>query len=64
MIPFSFILKWCIFVLVFTNVAATGDGGVYWEGLGEEPVQPVTSWKGQLWDECMLCFENYIKWIK
>lgn len=46
---------------MFTNVAATGDGGVYWEGLGEEPVQPVTSWKGQLWDECMLCFENYIK---
>jgi len=36
---------------VFTNVAATGDGGVYWEGMGEEPVQPVTSWKGQLWDD-------------
>jgi len=44
-------LKSCMKNTVFTNVAATGDGGVYWEGLGEEPVQPVTSWKGQLWDE-------------
>lgn len=34
---------------VFTNVAETGDGGVYWEGMGEEPVQPVTSWLNEPW---------------
>ena len=32
---------------VFTNVAETADGDVYWEGLeGEAPAGPITSWLG------------------
>jgi len=42
-------LKACMSNTVFTNVAETGDGGVYWEGMGEEPVQPVTSWLNEPW---------------
>ncbi|XP_030024153.2 phosphoenolpyruvate carboxykinase [GTP] isoform X1 [Manduca sexta] len=34
---------------VFTNVAETGDGGVWWEGMGPAP-ENVTDWKGQPWD--------------
>ncbi|NXJ71605.1 PCKGC protein, partial [Rostratula benghalensis] len=36
---------------IFTNVAATSDGGVYWEGL-DEPLMPgvtLTSWKNKNW---------------
>ncbi|XP_078062773.1 phosphoenolpyruvate carboxykinase [GTP], mitochondrial-like [Mustelus asterias] len=36
---------------VFTNVGATSDGGVYWEGI-DEPLAPgvrVTSWTGKEW---------------
>uniref|UniRef100_UPI00398EA650 phosphoenolpyruvate carboxykinase [GTP], mitochondrial-like n=1 Tax=Pristiophorus japonicus TaxID=55135 RepID=UPI00398EA650 len=36
---------------VFTNVASTSEGGVYWEGI-EEPLPPgvtVTSWTGKPW---------------
>ena len=35
---------------VFTNVAKTSDGGVYWEGIDEDHVDPnasITSWKNQ-----------------
>lgn len=42
-------MKACSANTVFTNVAETGDGGVYWEGIGEEPVYPVTSWLGKDW---------------
>ncbi|XP_067833790.1 phosphoenolpyruvate carboxykinase [GTP], mitochondrial-like, partial [Heptranchias perlo] len=38
---------------VFTNVASTSDGGVYWEGINE-PLLPgvkVTSWTGKEWKE-------------
>lgn len=37
---------------MFTNVAMTSDGGVYWEGLDDEMVshgQHLTSWKGKDW---------------
>lgn len=36
---------------IFTNVAETSDGGVYWEGI-DEPLPPgvtLTSWKNKDW---------------
>ncbi|KAM4842281.1 phosphoenolpyruvate carboxykinase, cytosolic [GTP] [Thomomys bottae] len=36
---------------IFTNVAETSDGGVYWEGM-DEPLAPgvtITSWKNREW---------------
>jgi phosphoenolpyruvate carboxykinase (GTP) len=36
---------------IFTNVACTTDGRVYWEGLNNEIVKDVqlVSWKGKKW---------------
>ncbi|CAB3364541.1 Hypothetical predicted protein [Cloeon dipterum] len=34
---------------VFTNVAKTSDGGVYWEGMEMDPNVQVTDWRGQPW---------------
>lgn len=37
---------------VFTNVAATSDGGVFWEGMEKEIPDNVsiTDWLGRNWD--------------
>src|SRR5947209_7991069 len=34
---------------IFTNVALTPEGGVWWEGLTEQPPPELTDWRGERW---------------
>ncbi|OYX47636.1 MAG: phosphoenolpyruvate carboxykinase (GTP) [Alphaproteobacteria bacterium 32-64-14] len=46
-------LESCARNTVFTNVALTADGDVWWEGLTKTPPEGLTDWRGRAWSPAM-----------